>query len=90
MGYSNTDERADSAEAVAQRVAAILGAALGRGPLAADDDFFAAGGDSLAAIEAAAAIEEELGFELSIEDVFTASGVAELSDLVWQGLRAGS
>jgi len=90
MRYSSIDEPAGSAEAVARRVGEILGVALGREPLAADDDFFELGGDSLAAIEAAAVIEEELGFELSIEDIFIASGVGDLSELVWQGLRAGS
>jgi|HubBroStandDraft_2_1064218.scaffolds.fasta_scaffold1532559_1 hypothetical protein len=42
-----------------------------------------------AAIEAAATIEDEFGYELSIEDIFT-SGVADLSTPVWNGLRAGS
>lgn len=86
----SSDQSARSAEAVAQRVSEILGAVLGRAPLAASDDFFELGGDSLAAIEAAAAVEEELGVELSIEDIFTVSGVADLSMLVWKGLRAGS
>lgn len=86
----SSDQSARSAEAVAKRVSEILGAVLGRPPLAAGDDFFEVGGDSLAAIEAAAAVEEELGFELSIEDIFTVSGVADLSMLVWKGLRAGS
>ncbi|WP_225944361.1 non-ribosomal peptide synthetase [Actinophytocola algeriensis] len=84
----NSDQSARSAEDVARRVREILGAALGRGPLAAGDDFFELGGDSLAAIEAAAAVEEELGYELSIEDIFTVSDVTELSALVWNGLRA--
>lgn len=90
MRHSSIEDPSGSAEAVARRVGEILGAALGRGPLAADDDFFELGGDSLAAIEAAATIEEEMGYELSIEDIFTASGVRDLSDLVWRGLRAGS
>lgn len=42
------------------------------------------------AIEAAATIEDEFGYDLSIEDIFTASGVADLSTLVWNGLCAGS
>jgi acyl carrier protein len=84
----NSDQSARSAEDVARRVREILGAALGREPLAAGDDFFELGGDSLAAIEAAAAVEEELGYELSIEDIFTVSDVTELSALVWNGLRA--
>jgi non-ribosomal peptide synthetase component F/acyl carrier protein len=86
----SSDQSTRSAEAVAQRVSEILGDVLGRAPLAASEDFFELGGDSLTAIEAAAALEEELGFELSIEDIFTASCVADLSMLVWKGLHAGS
>jgi phthiocerol/phenolphthiocerol synthesis type-I polyketide synthase E len=86
----NNHQPAWSAEAVARRVSEILGTVLGRAPLAPDDDFFELGGDSLAAIEAAATIEDEFGYELSIEDIFTVSGVADLSTLVWNGLRAGS
>jgi acyl carrier protein len=86
----SNDQPARSAEAVARRVSEILGAVLNRAPLAPDDDFLELGGDSLAAIEAAATIEDEFGYELSIEDIFTMSGVADLSTLVWNGLRAGS
>ena len=84
------DQPARSAEAVTRRVSEILGTVLGRAPLAPDDDFFELGGDSLAAIEAAATIEEEFGCELSIEDIFKMSGVADLSTLVWNGLRVDS
>jgi acyl carrier protein len=84
------DLPARSAEVVAQRVSEILGSALNRAPLALDDDFFELGGDSLAAIEAAATIEDEFGYELSIEDIFRVSGVADLSMLVWKGLHADS
>lgn len=84
------DQPDRSAQAVAHRVSEILGAVLGRSPLAQDDDFFELGGDSLAAIEAAATIEDEFGYELSIEDIFMVSGVADLSMLVWNGLRADS
>jgi acyl-CoA synthetase (AMP-forming)/AMP-acid ligase II len=86
----SNNQPARSAEAVARRVSEILGTVLGRAPLAPDDDFFELGGDSLAAIEAAATIEDELGYELSLEDFFTVSGVADLSTLVWNGLRADS
>jgi len=79
-----------SPEAVTRRVSEILGTVLGRAPVAPDDDFFELGGDSLAAFEAAAAIEDELGYELSIRDIFMVSGVADLSTLVWNGLRADS
>jgi phthiocerol/phenolphthiocerol synthesis type-I polyketide synthase E len=85
----SNNQPAGSAEEVTRRVGEILGAVLSRAPLAPDDDFFELGGDSLAAIEAAATIEDEFGYELSIEDIFTASGVADLSTLVWNGLRAG-
>lgn len=86
----SNDQAVPSAETVTERVSEILGTVLGRAPLAPGDDFFELGGDSLAAIEAAAAIEEELGYELSIEDIFTVSGVADLSTLVWKGISAGS
>jgi amino acid adenylation domain-containing protein len=84
------DQPARSAEVVAQRVSEILGTVLGRAPVASDDDFFELGGDSLAAIEAAATIEDEFGYGLSIEDIFRVSGVADLSMLVWKGVRDGS
>jgi phthiocerol/phenolphthiocerol synthesis type-I polyketide synthase E len=84
------DQTAPTPETVARRVGEILGAVLGMAPLAPDDDFFELGGDSLAAIEAAATIEDEFGYELSIEDIFTVSGVGDLSMLVWNGLRASS
>lgn len=77
-----------SAEVLTRRVREILGAVLGRAPLGPDDDFFEQGGDSLAAVEAAARIEDEFGYELSIENIFTVSGVADLSTLVWNGLHA--
>jgi amino acid adenylation domain-containing protein len=86
----SSDQSYQSADAVARRVSEILGAVLGRAPLAPDEDFFEEGGDSLAAIEAAATIESEFGYELSIEDIFMQSGAADLSKLVWNGLRAGS
>ncbi|MEO3803157.1 non-ribosomal peptide synthetase [Nonomuraea sp. B1E8] len=86
----SSDQTFQSADAVARRVSEILGAVLGRAPLAPDEDFFEQGGDSLAAIEAAATIESEFGYELSIEDIFMQSGAAELSKLVWNGLRPGS
>jgi phthiocerol/phenolphthiocerol synthesis type-I polyketide synthase E len=84
------DQTAPTPETVARRVGEILGAVLGMAPLAPDDDFFELGGDSLAAIEAAATIEDEFGYELSIEDIFTVSGVGDLSMRVWTGLRASS
>jgi acyl carrier protein len=86
----SSDQTFQSADAVARRVSEILGAVLDRAPLAPDEDFFEQGGDSLAAIEAAATIESEFGYELSIEDIFMQSGTAELSKLVWNGLRPGS
>jgi len=86
----SNNQPARSAESVVHRVSEILGTVLGRAPLAPDDDFFDLGGDSLAAIEAAATIEDEFGYELSIEDIFVVSRVADLSMLVWNGLRADS
>jgi acyl carrier protein len=87
----SNDQRAPSAEIVTRRVCEILGNVLGRAPLGPDDDFFEQGGDSLAAAEAAATIEDEFGYEMSIESIFTMSGVADLSMLVWEwtASRAG-
>lgn len=86
----SNDQTARSAGAVTSRVSEILGAALNRAPLAPDDDFFELGGDSLAAIEVAATIEDEFGYELSIEDIFRVSGAGDLSMLVWNGVRGDS
>jgi acyl-coenzyme A synthetase/AMP-(fatty) acid ligase/acyl carrier protein len=83
----SNDQTARSAGDVTSRVSEILGTVLGRGPLAPDEDFFELGGDSLAAIEVAATIEDEFGYELSIEDIFQVSGAADLSMLVWNGVR---
>ena len=86
----SNDQTARSAGDVTSRVSEILGTVLGRAPLAPDEDFFELGGDSLAAIEVAATIEDEFGYELSIEDIFRVSGAADLSMLVWNGVRGDS
>jgi phthiocerol/phenolphthiocerol synthesis type-I polyketide synthase E len=86
----SNDQTAPSAGDVTSRVSEILGTALGRAPLAPEEDFFELGGDSLAAIEVAATIEDEFGYELSIEDIFRVSGAADLSNLVWNGVRGDS
>jgi amino acid adenylation domain-containing protein len=88
--HMSNDQTARSAGDVTSRVSEILGTALGRAPLAPDDDFFELGGDSLAAIEVAATIEDEFGYELSIEDIFRVSGAGDLSMLVWNGVRGDS
>lgn len=84
------DQTTQSADAVTNRVSEILGTVLGRAPLAPEEDFFEQGGDSMAAIEAAAMIENDFGYELSIEDIFRVSGAADLSMLVWKGLHGDS
>ncbi|MFD6995472.1 thioester reductase domain-containing protein [Streptomyces mirabilis] len=57
-------------EALAAAIAAVAGRHLPEGHLAPDVDFFDAGGTSVGAVELVAALEDELGMEIALDDVF--------------------
>ncbi|GAX51970.1 thioester reductase domain-containing protein [Streptomyces olivochromogenes] len=57
-------------EALAAAIAAVAGRHLPEGHLSPDADFFDAGGTSVGAVELVAALEDELGMEIALDDVF--------------------
>ncbi|MFF3577200.1 thioester reductase domain-containing protein [Streptomyces mirabilis] len=57
-------------EALAAAIAAVAGRHLPEGHLSPDADFFDAGGTSVGAVELVAALEDELGMEIDLDDVF--------------------
>ncbi|SFE35941.1 thioester reductase domain-containing protein [Streptomyces mirabilis] len=57
-------------EALAAAIAAVAGRHLSEGHLSPDVDFFDAGGTSVGAVELVAALEDELGMEIALDDVF--------------------
>ncbi|MFF2929463.1 thioester reductase domain-containing protein [Streptomyces mirabilis] len=56
--------------ALAAAIAAVAGRHLPEGRLSPDVDFFDAGGTSVGAVELVAALEDELGVEIALDDVF--------------------
>ncbi|MFE2482094.1 thioester reductase domain-containing protein [Streptomyces mirabilis] len=56
--------------ALAAAIAAVAGRHLPEGHLSPDVDFFDAGGTSVGAVELVAALEDELGVEIALDDVF--------------------
>ncbi|MFD8925536.1 thioester reductase domain-containing protein [Streptomyces mirabilis] len=56
--------------ALAAAIAAVAGRHLPEGHLSPDVDFFDAGGTSVGAVELVAALEDELGMEIALDDVF--------------------
>ncbi|MBF6355625.1 non-ribosomal peptide synthase/polyketide synthase [Nocardia higoensis] len=70
--------------AVARAFAEALGSG-GRAdgePIGRDDDFFALGGNSLVATQVAARLAADLNCALSVRDMFTATTVRDLADLI--------
>ncbi|MFC9191962.1 non-ribosomal peptide synthetase [Streptomyces cyaneofuscatus] len=63
-------------------LARILGEVLQQPPLGVDEDFFAHGGDSILAMQAAAAISDELAADLPLHVLFEAPTPRELVGLV--------
>ncbi|MGW6907832.1 thioester reductase domain-containing protein [Streptomyces sp. NPDC054940] len=57
-------------DTLAATVAAIAGRYVPAGHLPADADFFDAGGTSVSAVELVAALEDELGMQLDLDEVF--------------------
>lgn len=58
------------AEGLAAAIAAAAGRHLPEGHLSPDADFFDAGGTSVGAVELVATLEDELGIEIALDDVF--------------------
>ncbi|WP_344112783.1 amino acid adenylation domain-containing protein [Nocardioides humi] len=74
---------------VEQQLCAIFGEVLGGSPLAPDADFFSSGGDSLGVLRLLGRVEDDLGVELGLADVFAAPTPAGLAALVSGGSAGG-
>ncbi|MEV0033004.1 non-ribosomal peptide synthase/polyketide synthase [Nocardia sp. NPDC050793] len=68
--------------AVEQAVARVFGEVLGRAAVGRDDDFFALGGNSLVATQVAARLAADLGCPLGVRELFTATTVSDLAELI--------
>ncbi|MGH9214566.1 MAG: amino acid adenylation domain-containing protein [Acidimicrobiales bacterium] len=79
---------ARTADTVEQRVAEIWAHLLECGPPSPADDFFACGGHSLRAMRLVAALREELGCDIAVEDVFAARTLSGLVERVRAAGRA--
>ncbi|MEV0296722.1 non-ribosomal peptide synthase/polyketide synthase [Nocardia sp. NPDC050710] len=67
---------------VERAVARVFGEVLGRERVGRADDFFALGGNSLVATQVAARLGAELGCALGVRELFTATTVSELAELI--------
>ncbi|WP_084478484.1 non-ribosomal peptide synthetase [Nocardia jejuensis] len=76
--------RTEAERVIAAEFAALLGAA----EVGVDDDFFALGGNSLLATRALARVNEALGANLAVRELFEASTVAALAAKVVTGAAA--
>lgn len=86
---SSMDVTVELKERVLTSVLDAAGTVFGQ-ELTADADPIAAGFDSIAALQLAAALEEELGVPCSLEDVFDAPSFAALADVLAQRIDAAS
>ncbi|MFI6367290.1 amino acid adenylation domain-containing protein [Nocardia sp. NPDC050630] len=75
-------EYAEVTTPVEAAVARVFGAVLGHDRVGRDDDFFALGGNSLVATQVAARVGAELGCRLGVRDLFTATTVSALAELI--------
>ncbi|WP_433628263.1 non-ribosomal peptide synthase/polyketide synthase [Nocardia sp. CA-120079] len=75
-------EYAEVATPVEATVARVFGAVLGHDRVGRDDDFFALGGNSLVATQVAARLGAELGCRLGVRELFTATTVSALAELI--------
>ncbi|WP_233225362.1 non-ribosomal peptide synthase/polyketide synthase [Nocardia sp. MDA0666] len=70
-------------QSVSERaVAEVLGEVLGRERIGLDDDFFALGGNSLVATQVAARLNADLGCALGVRELFEATTVEALAELI--------
>ncbi|WP_245922498.1 non-ribosomal peptide synthase/polyketide synthase [Nocardia nova] len=70
-------------QSVSERaVAEVFGEVLGRERLGLDDDFFALGGNSLVATQVAARLNADLGCALTVRELFEATTVEALAELI--------
>jgi amino acid adenylation domain-containing protein len=74
---------------LAQLLARVWGAVLGRAEIGADDDFFALGGHSLLAARVIGRLRALLQIEIPLRTLFEAPTLRRLSQLVEQQLRRG-
>ncbi|MFE5283589.1 non-ribosomal peptide synthase/polyketide synthase [Nocardia sp. NPDC056611] len=63
-------------------VAAMFAEVLGTDQVGRTDDFFALGGNSLIATQVASRLNAELGCRLTVREMFSATGVAELAAVI--------
>ncbi|MFE9326301.1 non-ribosomal peptide synthase/polyketide synthase [Nocardia sp. NPDC052278] len=77
-----SSDYAEVATPVEATVARVFGAVLGHDRVGRDDDFFALGGNSLVATQVAARLGAELGCRLGVRELFTATTVAALAELI--------
>ncbi|WP_433731100.1 non-ribosomal peptide synthase/polyketide synthase [Nocardia sp. CA-129566] len=78
---SSTDYAA-AATPVEAAVARVFGEVLGHDRVGRDDDFFALGGNSLVATQVAARLGADLGCRLGVRELFTATTVSALAELI--------
>ncbi|MBF6286236.1 non-ribosomal peptide synthase/polyketide synthase [Nocardia cyriacigeorgica] len=74
----------EPATAVERAVAGVFAELLGQQRIGRDDDFFALGGNSLIATQVAARLGADLGCRLGVRELFAASTVAALAELIEQ------
>ncbi|WP_245717619.1 non-ribosomal peptide synthetase [Nocardia jejuensis] len=67
---------------VEQTVARVFAETLGSERVGRTDDFFALGGNSLIATQVAARLNAELGCRLTVREMFSATNVAELAEVI--------
>ncbi|WP_425302426.1 amino acid adenylation domain-containing protein, partial [Nocardia farcinica] len=67
---------------VERAVARVFGEVLGRERVGRDDDFFALGGNSLVATQVAARLSADLNCSLGVREMFTATTVRDLAELI--------
>ncbi|MFX0576171.1 non-ribosomal peptide synthase/polyketide synthase [Nocardia nepalensis] len=75
-------EYAGVATPVQAAVARVFAEVLGRDRVGRDDDFFALGGNSLVATQVAARLGADLGCRLGVRELFTATTVSALAELI--------
>ncbi|WP_433198875.1 non-ribosomal peptide synthase/polyketide synthase [Nocardia sp. CA-107356] len=78
----NSTEYAAAATPVQAVVARVFGEVLGHDRVGRDDDFFALGGNSLVATQVAARLGADLGCRLGVRELFTATTVSALAELI--------